>query len=71
MFELAPVSLWLEDFSGVAALFAQWRAQGVSDLRAWLRADRARVAACTRPSGCCGSTAARWTCSARPARTSC
>jgi PAS domain-containing protein len=48
MFELAPVSLWLEDFSGVAALFAQWRAQGVSDLRAWLRADRARVAACTQ-----------------------
>lgn len=48
MFDLAPVSLWLEDFSGVAALFAQWRAEGVSDLRTWLRADRARVAACTR-----------------------
>jgi diguanylate cyclase (GGDEF)-like protein len=48
MFELAPVSLWLEDFSGVAALFTQWRAQGVNDLRAWLRADRARVAACTQ-----------------------
>ena len=48
MFELAPVSLWLEDFSGLARLFAQWRAEGVSDLRTWLRADRARIAQCTR-----------------------
>lgn len=47
MFELAPVSLWLEDFSGLARLFAQWRAAGVSDLRAHLRADPARVQACT------------------------
>lgn len=48
MFDLAPVSLWLEDFSGLRALFAQWRAQGVSDLRTYLRADRARIAQCTR-----------------------
>jgi PAS domain-containing protein len=48
MFELAPVSLWLEDFSGLGALFARWRAEGVSDLRAFLRADRARIAQCTR-----------------------
>lgn len=48
MFELAPVSLWLEDFSGLAAQFAAWRAQGVTDLRAHLRADRERVAQCTR-----------------------
>lgn len=47
MFELAPVSLWLEDYTGVRALFDQWRAQGVTDLRAHLRADRERVAACT------------------------
>lgn len=48
MFELAPVSLWLEDFSGLATLFAQWRAEGVSDLRSHLLADRARIARCTR-----------------------
>lgn len=47
MFELAPVSLWLEDFSGLARLFADWRAQGVGDLRAHLRADPARVRACS------------------------
>ena len=29
MFELAPVSLWLEDYSAVRRLFEQWRAAGV------------------------------------------
>lgn len=48
MFELAPVSLWLEDFSGLARLFAQWRDEGVQDLRAHLRADRSRIHQCTR-----------------------
>ncbi|HSW05442.1 sensor domain-containing diguanylate cyclase [Aquabacterium sp.] len=48
MFALAPVSLWLEDFSGLARLFARWRAEGVHDLRAHLRADRARIHQCTR-----------------------
>jgi diguanylate cyclase (GGDEF)-like protein len=46
MFELAPVSLWLEDFSGVRALFDGWRAQGVVDLRTYLREDPQRVAEC-------------------------
>ena len=46
MFELAPVSLWLEDFSGVRALFEQWRADGVTNLRAHLLEDPQRVAAC-------------------------
>ena len=35
MFELAPVSLWIEDYSGVKALFEEWRAIGVTDARAW------------------------------------
>jgi diguanylate cyclase (GGDEF)-like protein len=48
MFELAPVSLWLEDFSGLKSLFERWRAEGVTDLRAWLRADRERLRDCTR-----------------------
>jgi len=46
MFELAPVSLWLEDYSGLQRLFAQWRSEGVDDLRAHLEADPARVRAC-------------------------
>ena len=34
MFESAPISLWLEDYSGVKDLFDRWRAQGVTDLAA-------------------------------------
>ncbi len=45
-FDLAPVSLWLEDFSGVAEIFREWRAQGVNDIHAFLSADPARVAEC-------------------------
>ncbi|QEA12252.1 sensor domain-containing diguanylate cyclase [Comamonas flocculans] len=43
MFDLAPVSLWLEDFSAVRALLQRWRAQGVSDVRAFLREEPERV----------------------------
>lgn len=46
MFDLAPVSLWLEDFSAVGHLFEQWRAAGVTDLAAYLRADPSRIKAC-------------------------
>jgi len=42
MFDLAPVSLWLEDFSAVREVFEGWRAQGVVNLRAFLREDTAR-----------------------------
>jgi diguanylate cyclase (GGDEF)-like protein len=48
MFELAPVSLWLEDYSALHALFAAWRGAGVTDLRAHLQADPRRVAECSR-----------------------
>ena len=47
MFELAPVSLWLEDYSALKALFAAWRAEGVTDLRAYFAADTARVRQCS------------------------
>ncbi|WP_262296457.1 sensor domain-containing diguanylate cyclase [Microvirga sesbaniae] len=47
MFELAPVSLWLEDYSGLKRLFAQWRAEGVTSLRDHLLADTARVESCS------------------------
>ena len=47
MFELAPVSLWLEDYSALKQLFDRWRAAGVSDLRAHLAQDSARVRQCS------------------------
>ncbi|QHJ01661.1 diguanylate cyclase [Xylophilus rhododendri] len=46
MFDLAPVSLWLEDFSGLKKILDGWRAEGVVDLRTWLEADPARRHAC-------------------------
>lgn len=48
MFDLAPVSLWLEDFSGLHTLFARWRAEGVRDLRQHLHGRRDRITTCTR-----------------------
>lgn len=48
MFDLAPVSLWLEDYSALRALFETWRQAGVTDLRSYLHADRARVNECSR-----------------------
>jgi diguanylate cyclase (GGDEF)-like protein len=47
MFELAPVSLWLEDYSGLKDLFVQWREAGVTSLREYLREDTTRVEACS------------------------
>ena len=46
-FDLAPVSMWIEDFSGVQEKFAEWRAEGVTDLRKWLLEDLDRVAECS------------------------
>jgi diguanylate cyclase (GGDEF)-like protein len=47
MFELAPVSLWLEDYGDLRTLLEQWRCEGVSDLRAHLRRHPELVAACS------------------------
>lgn len=47
MFALAPVSLWLEDYSALRQLFDVWRAQGVTDLREHLAADPDRLRQCT------------------------
>ena len=48
LFESAPISLWLEDYSALKLLFAGWRAQGVSDLEAFLRAHPEHIAECSR-----------------------
>ena len=47
MFDLAPVSLWLEDYSALKHLFDAWRAEGVIDIRAHFEADPTRVRQCT------------------------
>jgi diguanylate cyclase (GGDEF)-like protein len=48
IFDLAPISMWIEDFSGVKALFDQWRLDGIADIREFLKQDLARVAECSQ-----------------------
>jgi diguanylate cyclase (GGDEF)-like protein len=47
MFDLAPVSLWIEDYSAVRALFEQWRMEGVGDIEAFLAANPHFVRQCS------------------------
>ena len=43
LFERAPVSIWEEDFSRLGLWFAELRARGVTDIRAWLAGHEERV----------------------------
>ncbi|TAM85400.1 MAG: diguanylate cyclase [Candidimonas sp.] len=45
-FDATPTSLWLEDYSQLRALFETWRAEGVTDLRAFLQQSPARLSEC-------------------------
>lgn len=47
VFNLAPIAMWIEDFSQVKALFDVWRAQGITDIRAFLREDTSRIGQCS------------------------
>ncbi|MFA7437911.1 diguanylate cyclase domain-containing protein [Castellaniella sp.] len=46
LFDVMPMSLWLEDYSALYVLFEQWRQDGVQDLAAWLAEDDSRLTAC-------------------------
>lgn len=48
IFEWAPISMWLEDYSALQQLFAQWRADGVQDFRSHLLQTPERLSQCTR-----------------------
>lgn len=47
LFDSAPISLWLEDYSALKTLFDSWRAQGVVDLPAHLRQAPERMQQCS------------------------
>ena len=44
LFDLAPVSLWLEDFTRVHELLESWRAAGITDIRRYLNDNPASIA---------------------------
>src|SRR5690606_33578498 len=46
-FDVTPISLWLEDYSELRALFNAWRAQGVTDLRAFVAREPQRLKQCS------------------------
>jgi len=48
MFENAPISLWLEDYSALKRLFDTWRSHGVVDLAAHLAQSAVRVQQCAQ-----------------------
>lgn len=48
VFTLAPIALWLEDFSEIKKQFELWCAQGIQDLRGYLQEDPNRVIECAR-----------------------
>lgn len=48
VFTLAPIALWLEDFSEIKKQFELWRAQGIQDLCGYLQEDPNRVIECAR-----------------------
>lgn len=47
LFESAPISLWLEDYSALKTLFDEWAAAGVTDFEAYLKAEPERLAQCS------------------------
>jgi diguanylate cyclase (GGDEF)-like protein len=47
IFDLAPISLWLEDYSGLRKQFDTWRSEGITDLKAFLTEDTSRLRICT------------------------
>jgi diguanylate cyclase (GGDEF)-like protein/PAS domain S-box-containing protein len=47
IFDLAPIAMWIEDFSAVREQFDAWRHEGITDLRSYLLEDLKRVSACS------------------------
>lgn len=46
IFDLSPIPMWLEDYSETKTQLELWRAEGVTDLRAFLLEDLSRVTLC-------------------------
>ena len=46
LFDQSPVSLWVEDFTGILEKVQEYRAQGVNDLRAFFQTYPDQLAIC-------------------------
>lgn len=46
IFDLSPIPMWLQDFSGIRNFFAEWTAQGIIDIEQYLLEDPNRFREC-------------------------
>ena len=46
IFDLSPIAMWLQDFSGIKKIFDQWTAQGIPDIKQHLLEDTSRLKPC-------------------------
>lgn len=46
IFDLSPIAMWLQDFSGIKKIFDEWTAQGISNIKQHLLEDTNRLKPC-------------------------
>ncbi|KAF1027827.1 MAG: hypothetical protein GAK29_00468 [Acinetobacter bereziniae] len=46
IFNLSPIAMWLQDFSGIKKIFDAWTTQGISDIQHYLLEDPNRLIPC-------------------------
>ena len=46
IFDLSPIPMWLQDFSGIRKIFDEWTAQGITDIEQYLLEDPNRFRPC-------------------------
>lgn len=46
IFDLSPIAMWIQDYSGVKKIFESWQAQGISNIREYLIENPSRLMPC-------------------------
>lgn len=46
IFDLPPIAMWIQDYSGVKKIFEFWQAEGISNIREYLIEDPSRLMPC-------------------------
>ncbi|WP_254629475.1 hypothetical protein [Acinetobacter bereziniae] len=46
IFNLSPIAMWLQDFSGIKKIFDAWATEGISDIQHYLIEDPQRLVPC-------------------------
>ena len=46
IFDLSPIAMWIQDFSGVKQIFEQWKAEGIQNIKEYLLEDPERLQPC-------------------------